>query len=216
MIAQSFGPARVSHRTKLAPPMPGSPGKEDSMNATQPTQVLRHILVCALMALVLALQGTASAQQDDVAEGMKLYVSQCKICHGSVSALDNAERVPVLPHWQLVRLAMQHGAGPTMTDAPMPIAPESNDGATLPGALAFAPPFGPHLRGVYGRVAGSVEGYEYSSTFLKTLKGMEWNEAALNVWITNSQAWVPGVYMFYKQPDPEVRRKIVLYLKESR
>jgi cytochrome c len=68
---------------------------------------------------------------------------------------------------------------------------------------------------VYGRLAGSVEGYQYSKTFLSALKGMEWNEAALNVWITNPQAWVPGVYMFYKQPDAEVRRKIILYLKAS-
>ena len=87
--------------------------------------------------------------------------------------------------------------------------------ATAAGQLAFAPPFGPHLRGVYGRTAGTVEGFEYSSTFMKTLKGMEWNDAALDVWITSPQAWVPGVYMFYKQPDPEVRRKIILYLKAN-
>jgi len=83
------------------------------------------------------------------------------------------------------------------------------------GQLAFAPPFGPNLRGVYGRPAGSVAGFQYSNTFTKTLKGMEWNDAALDVWITNPQAWVPGVYMFYKQPDPEIRRKIILYLKAN-
>jgi hypothetical protein len=27
---------------------------------------------------------------------------------------------------------------------------------------------------------------------------------------------VPGVYMFYKQRDPEVRRKIIEYLKSGR
>jgi cytochrome c2 len=51
---------------------------------------------------------------------------------------------------------------------------------------------------------------------MKTLKGMEWNDAALNVWITDTQSWVPGVYMFYKQRDPEVRRKIIEYLKAAR
>jgi hypothetical protein len=81
--------------------------------------------------------------------------------------------------------------------------------------VAFAPPFGPHLRGIIGRLAGTVEGFTYSSTLLKTLKGMEWTEAALDVWITSPQAWVPGVYMFYKQPDPEIRRKIILYLKAN-
>jgi cytochrome c len=82
--------------------------------------------------------------------------------------------------------------------------------------IAFAPPFGPNLQGVYGRAAGSVQGYEYSKTFLTTLKGMEWNDAALDVWITNSQAWVPGVYMYYKQADVEVRRKIIAYLRANR
>jgi cytochrome c2 len=51
---------------------------------------------------------------------------------------------------------------------------------------------------------------------MKTLKGMEWNEAALDVWISDPQAWVPGVYMFYKQRDAELRRKIIEYLKASR
>jgi len=77
------------------------------------------------------------------------------------------------------------------------------------------PKIGPNLRGIVGRPAGSVEGYTYSNTMLKTLKGMEWTEAALNVWITNPQAWVPGVYMYYKQADPEIRRKIILYLKSN-
>jgi cytochrome c2 len=36
------------------------------------------------------------------------------------------------------------------------------------------------------------------------------------VWITDPQAWVPGVYMFYKQRDVEVRRKIIEYLKAAR
>jgi cytochrome c len=85
----------------------------------------------------------------------------------------------------------------------------------VPDRVAVAMPFGPHLRGIVGRPAGTVPGYSYSPTMMKTLKGMEWNEAALDVWITNPQKWVPGVYMYYKQPDPEVRRKIILYLKAN-
>ena len=50
---------------------------------------------------------------------------------------------------------------------------------------------------------------------MASLQGMEWNEAALDVWMTNPQAWVPGVYMFYKQKDPEIRRKILVYLKAN-
>jgi cytochrome c2 len=178
----------------------------------------------ALAALsILALPGGANAQQD-LAEGEQLYTAQCKLCHGSVSAARTSDAAA--PLRQLVHLAMHSGGEQTRTDVPATMAldaggaPTSRSGprgtpAAVREQLAFAPPFGPNLRGVYGRPAGSVEGFQYSSTFMKTLKGMEWNDAALDVWITNPQAWVPGVYMYYKQPDPEVRRKIILYLKAN-
>jgi cytochrome c2 len=160
--------------------------------------------------------GPALAQQEDVKAGAKLYVSQCKICHGSVSALDMDQAAPALPRWQLARLALQHGGGSTRSDAGSPLAAPSSPAADTSDWLAFAPPFGPHLRGIYMRPAGAVEDFQYSKTFTKTLKGMEWNDAALDVWITDPQAWVPGVYMFYKQRDVEVRRKIIEYLKAAR
>jgi cytochrome c len=84
-----------------------------------------------------------------------------------------------------------------------------------PGELAFAPPFGPNLRGVVGRIAGTAPGFEYSDAFLARLKGMPWSVEALDVWITNTQAWVPGALMIYKQPDAEIRRKIIAYLKAN-
>lgn len=179
---------------------------------------------CALVLSTPAFSGAANAQGADVAEGEQLYTSQCKICHGSVSAAQTSNALP--PRRQLVRLAMQEDGAHARTDASSATtateqAAQASPGtrleadATRHGQLAFAPPFGPHLRGVYGRTAGSVAEFQYSSTFLQTLKGMEWNEAALDVWITSPQAWVPGVYMYYKQPDPEVRRKIILYLKAN-
>ena len=81
--------------------------------------------------------------------------------------------------------------------------------------LAVALPNGPSLRGVVGRPAASFEGFEYSKSILEKLKGVVWSEEKLDRWITNSQAWVPGSFMFYKQPDAETRRKIILYLKEN-
>jgi cytochrome c2 len=150
-----------------------------------------------LMAMLLpASAGTARAADDDVAAGERLYIAQCKICHGSVHP-DAA-----LPSQQRFALS---GTQTQVTDAP-----------PIVDRVAFAPPFGPHLRGVFGRPAGSVEGFDYSKALLTNLKGMEWNEASLDVWITGPQLWVPGVYMFYKQPDAEVRRKIIAYLKANR
>lgn len=81
--------------------------------------------------------------------------------------------------------------------------------------IAVAPPYGPNLRGILRRVAGTVAGFNYSDTFLQALSGMEWTEAALDVWITDTRRWVPGVTMFFKQPDPQIRRKIILYLKAN-
>ncbi len=67
--------------------------------------------------------------------------------------------------------------------------------------------------GVYGRPAGSVQGFAYSAEFLTVLRGVIWNRETLNRWITDSQNWVPGSVMYYKQADPEVRQKIIDYLE---
>jgi cytochrome c2 len=175
----------------------------------------------AAVALSLALIVVAPAQADDsdLAQGEKLYTSECKICHGSVSKQAGLDAPgPSRPSF---RLAMHHAQESTMFDIPVRLFadPVGAAGDTLVGAagesIAFTVPYGPHLRGVIGRPAGSVEGWRYSSTLLKTLKGMEWTEAALDVWITSTQAWVPSVYMFYKQPDAQIRRKIILYLKAN-
>ena len=157
------------------------------------------------------LGSTALAQDDDLAAGENLYVSQCMVCHGQVTPPPTGDRGPTQRGG--VRLAMQRGSG--VRDVPAQMTSESGSPAAATDAvrLAVAPPYGPNLRGIYGRPAGAVQGFVYSAAFLKALKGMEWNDAALDVWITNPQKWVPGVYMFYKQKDPEVRRKIILYLK---
>ena len=171
------------------------------------------------LSLALIVVPTAQADDSDLAQGEKLYTTQCKICHGSVSQ-QTGLGTPA-PSRPSIRLAMQQAPGSTVRDFPVRLiadpvgAPADALAGAAGGPVAFAPPFGPHLRGIIGRPAGSVEGFGYSSTMLKTLKGMEWTEAALDVWITNTQAWVPGVYMFYKQPNAEIRRKIILYLKAN-
>ena len=181
-------------------------------------------MVVGLLAAMMILR-LARAQEDDLAAGEKLYASQCKVCHGLVSPppTGNLDFGPSQP-WVL-RLAMQQSAGPSMRDVPAEMTLGSTVSTTIPAwpgkdaaeamRIAVAPPYGPNLRGVYGRTAGTMQGFVYSSAFLKSLKGMEWNDASLDVWITNTQKWVPGVYMFYKQPDPEFRRKIILYLKAN-
>jgi len=166
----------------------------------------------AYVAAAMMLGTAALAQDDDLAAGEKLYTSQCMVCHGKVTAPPTGWLGPA--RQTVLRLAMLQGA---VLDAPDPMTFESGGPHTATDALhlAVAPPYGPNLRGIYGRAAGTFPNFVYSAAFLKALKGMEWNDAALDVWITNPQKWVPGVYMFYKQQDPEVRRKIIHYLKAN-
>ena len=166
----------------------------------------------AYVAAAMMLGTAALAQDDDLAAGEKLYTSQCMVCHGKVTAPPTGWLEPA--QQRVVHLAALQAA---VRDAPDTMTFESSDphAATNAVRLAVAPPYGPNLRGIYGRAAGTFPNFVYSAAFLKALKGMEWNDAALDVWITNPQKWVPGVYMFYKQQDPEVRRKIIRYLKAN-
>jgi cytochrome c2 len=175
-------------------------------------------LVSAIFSLAVVV-GSVQAQEGDLAAGEQLYLKECSVCHGNVTA--KTSRPDAVPsELEFVRFAMSESAGATMRDFPAAIgvaATEKSAPAGQPGGhtmLAVAPPYGPHLRGIIGREAGTIEGFRYSNAFMKALKGMKWDEPALDVWMTSPQKWVPGVYMFYSQKDAEIRRKILLYLKE--
>ena len=71
---------------------------------------------------------------------------------------------------------------------------------------------GPRHRGVFGRHAGSIEDYAYS-TALKN-SGLIWDEATLNRWLTNPSDLVPGTKMYFKVDDAQSRADIIAYLKQ--
>jgi cytochrome c2 len=181
--------------------------------------VMARIRAAITLSLMLTLPQAAPAADEEPAEGENFYVSQCKICHGNVTAPSPPNGLRA-PDPSPIRLALHRDPGSAADITPGLIAnPAASPVGTFPGQtderIAFTVPYGPNLRGIIGRPAGSAKGFRYSPTMLKTLKGMEWTEAALDVWITNTQAWVPGVYMYYRQADPEIRRKIILYLKAN-
>jgi cytochrome c len=72
---------------------------------------------------------------------------------------------------------------------------------------------GPKHRGVFGRKAGSLPDYDYSSA----LKGSDivWDETTLDKWLANPQALVPGAKMFYHLADPVDRADVIAYLREK-
>jgi cytochrome c len=76
-----------------------------------------------------------------------------------------------------------------------------------------APRQGPNLAGVVGRRAGSLPGFTYSPGFAKA--DFTWDDAHLDAWLTNPQAMLPGVVMLYRQNNPNIRKAIIVWLKDQ-
>lgn len=70
---------------------------------------------------------------------------------------------------------------------------------------------GPRLRGVYGRRAGSVPGFQYSSAIRQS--GITWTEANLNRWLSDTESMVPGSAMGFSVPKPQDRSDLIAFLK---
>jgi cytochrome c len=71
---------------------------------------------------------------------------------------------------------------------------------------------GPSLFKIVGKPAGKADGFRYSAGFAKA--DFVWDDARLDVWLTNPQQIIPGAVMVYRQPKPETRAAIIAYLKE--
>jgi cytochrome c len=72
---------------------------------------------------------------------------------------------------------------------------------------------GPTLHGILGKEAGKVAGFPYSEEFKAGLAGKSWTPELLDKWLEQPQKVAKGTYMMYQQPDPEVRKAIIEYLK---
>jgi cytochrome c len=82
--------------------------------------------------------------------------------------------------------------------------------------LSAREPFrqGPPLAGVFGRKAGTVQGFKYSAGFADA--DFEWDTERLDAWLTRSQGVIPGSVMSYRQGNPAVRSAVINWLKEQR
>lgn len=72
---------------------------------------------------------------------------------------------------------------------------------------------GPRLRGVYGRKAGSVSNYKYSDA-LRNAR-VTWDEATLDKWLTDPDAFIPDNDMEFHVAKPDERAGIIAYLRQS-
>ena len=71
---------------------------------------------------------------------------------------------------------------------------------------------GPRLRGVYGRMSGSVSSFNYS-TALKNAH-ITWDAESLDRWLTDPDKVVPDTDMAFHVDNTEERRDIIAYLKD--
>lgn len=73
---------------------------------------------------------------------------------------------------------------------------------------------GPRHRGLFGRKAGSLPDYNYS-TALKN-SGIVWNEQTLDQWLQGPVKMVPGTKMIFSGlSDPQERADVIAYLKAA-
>ena len=71
---------------------------------------------------------------------------------------------------------------------------------------------GPRLRGVYGRMSGSVSSFNYS-TALKSAR-ISWDAESLDRWLTDPDKVVPDSDMAFHVEKADERRDIIAYLKD--
>ena len=64
---------------------------------------------------------------------------------------------------------------------------------------------GPHLKGIVGRKAGSVEGYKYSKAI--TAADIVWDEASLDAFFKKPKAFVKGTKMTFGGLKKESQRQ---------
>ena len=71
---------------------------------------------------------------------------------------------------------------------------------------------GPTLYGVYGSVAGKVDGFKYSKAMASS--GIIWDEAALNGFLENPKKYLPGTKMSFSGLKKKSQREnVIAYFK---
>jgi cytochrome c len=71
---------------------------------------------------------------------------------------------------------------------------------------------GPRLGGVFGRRAGSVAGFSYSSALKGS--GVTWTDATLEKWLSDPDIMVPENGMSFRVPKAQERQDLIAYLKQ--
>lgn len=73
---------------------------------------------------------------------------------------------------------------------------------------------GPPLRGVVGRKAGSIEGFDYSAGLKSS--GIIWTPETLDQWLAFPKKMVRDTFMVYRQNDPKIRKAIIDFISTQK
>ncbi len=75
---------------------------------------------------------------------------------------------------------------------------------------------GPHLDGLFGRKAGSLEGFAYSSAMRRHgADGLKWDRQSLDTYLSDPQVMIPGTRMSFRgMEDAGARADLVAYLEK--
>jgi cytochrome c2 len=147
----------------------------------------------ALAALCMAASPSWAQQDADyLAKGKEFFWYQCYVCH---VFNDPDEGCPIKQHSQLQRQPKSLGEEPR--------------------AILVQNIHGPDLCGVVGSPAGrrTKEGFNHSPAFLAAAPKIVWTEENLDKWLTDTQTFMPGTWMFLHIPDPEKRKMVINFLK---
>lgn len=76
---------------------------------------------------------------------------------------------------------------------------------------------GPHLGGVIGRTAGTVEGFKYSEAMIQHGKdGLVWSAETISTYLENPKEFIPKNKMaFPGLKKPEERADVIAYLQQA-
>jgi cytochrome c len=76
---------------------------------------------------------------------------------------------------------------------------------------------GPSLRGVFGRPAGTLDGFDYSQGIREAGRhGLVWNEETLDRFLEDPEEFIPGARMGgVRLRDPGERHTLILWLKDA-
>jgi cytochrome c len=76
---------------------------------------------------------------------------------------------------------------------------------------------GPSLQGVFGRTAGTVEGFKYSEAMIQHGKdGLVWNAETISEYLADPKGFIPKNKMaFPGLKKPEERADVIAYLEQA-